>query len=174
MEEERRRMEWQLEKRSIDDLIEFTRNARFLSKEKEKHLRKNLLKWGLIDKIIINKDNTVIGGHQRLNILRDLGETEVVCNVPPRLLSDEEVAELNISLNLHTGGWDYEKLANEWDIDLLILLGFDPKQFFDDPEFKKKKPKVTIEFDSKELLEDAMYEIEQISNKYECRIKLKV
>lgn len=167
-------MKWKIENRKIENLIEYPRNARILTKKQEKYLRNTLEKYGMIDKIVINRDNTVIGGHQRLRILQSLGETEVECSVPPHLLSDADVEELNISLNLHTGGWDYDKLANEWDIDILVMLGFDPSKFFDDPTTKSKKPKVTIEFDSRELLEDAMYEIEQISTKYECKIKMKV
>lgn len=169
----RRNMKWKIETRKIDDLVEYPRNPRILTKKQEKHLKRNLEKFGLIDKIVINKDNTVIGGHQRLRILHDLGEKEVECSVPPHQLSDGDVEELNISLNLH-GDWDYDKIANEWDIDLLVMLGMDPKKFFEDPEPKVKKPKVTIEFDSKEMLEDAMFEIEQISHRYECKIKLKV
>ena len=167
-------MKWQLETRRIDQLSEYPRNARILTKEQEKHLRRNLDKFGLIDKIVINQDNTVIGGHQRLRILQSIGEIEVECMVPPRQLTDEEVEELNISLNLHTGEWDWDKLANEWDIDILVLLWFDPKKFFEDPEPKKKKPKVTIEFDTKSDLEDAMQEINQIQARYPCKLKLKV
>lgn len=168
------KMKWNIETRKIEDLIPYERNARVLTKDQEKHLKNNLKKFGLIDKIVINKDNTVIGGHQRLKILHNIGETEVLCWVPCVQLTETEVEELNISLNLHTGSWDYDKLANEWDVQLLVMLGFDPKSFFDDPEPKQKKPKVTIEFESKQLLEEAMDEIEEIQRKHQCKVKLKV
>lgn len=166
-------MKWTLEERNIEDLKEFAKNARTLSKEQERHLKNNLSKFGLIDKVIINADNTIIGGHQRLKVLEDLGHSKVECWVPSEQLSESDVEELNISLNLHGGSWDWDKLANEWDVSFLVSIGFDPKSFFEDPEPKQSKPKITLEFSSKELLMDALYEIEQVQQKYECKLKVK-
>jgi hypothetical protein len=167
-------MQWSLQNRYIKDLIEYERNPRLLTKEQASHLKRNISKFGLIDKVIINKDNTIIGGHQRLNVLKDLNHHSVECWVPSEQLSEQDVEELNISLNLHGGSWDWNKLANEWEVDFLVSIGFDPKSFFEDPDIKKSKPKITLEFQTKELLMNALYEIEQIQNKYECKIKTKV
>ncbi len=167
-------MHWSIENRNIDDLKDYERNPRLLSKEQEGHLKRNIEKFGLIDKVIINTDETIIGGHQRLRVLKSLGHKTVDCWVPSKPLSDKEIEELNISLNLHGGSWDWNKLANEWEVDFLVSIGFDPKAFFEDPEEKKTKPKIILEFQTKELLSDALYEIEQIQHKYECKVKTKV
>lgn len=167
-------MIWNLELRSIEDLKEFPQNARIMTKEQSKQLKRNIDKFGLIDKPIINSDNMIIGGHQRLSIIRSMGHKQTECWVPDRALTPEEIDELNISLNLHTGEWDWNKLANEWDVDLLVMLGFDPKEFFDCPEKKVTKPKVTFEFNNKQELDHAMEDLNGIQSKFQCKIKLKI
>ena len=62
------------------------------------------------DPIIINKDGTIIGGHQRHQVLLDLGAESadvVVVDLDP----DKEKA-LNIALNKITGSWDEAKLTS--------------------------------------------------------------
>lgn len=40
-------------------------------------IKKSILEFGYVDPIIINNDNTVVGGHQRLKVLIDLGFEEI-------------------------------------------------------------------------------------------------
>lgn len=47
-------------------------------KEYEK-IKNSILEFGYVEPIIVNYDMTVIGGHQRLTVLKDLGYTEVQC-----------------------------------------------------------------------------------------------
>ena len=65
--------------------------------------------FGYVDPIIINADGTVIGGHQRLNVLIDLGYTEADVAVVDLDKNDEKA--LNIALNKIAGEWDEEKLS---------------------------------------------------------------
>ena len=46
------------------------------------------------------------------------------CWVPSRLLTQKEVEELNIRLNKNGGEFDFDMLANEWNIDDLAQWGF--------------------------------------------------
>ena len=91
-------------------------------------IKKSILKFGYVETIIVNKDLTVIGGHQRLKILEELGYEEIECNVVD-LTKDEEKA-LNIALNNLSGDWDNQKLEDliaelkEKDFDLDVT-GFD-------------------------------------------------
>lgn len=57
----------------------------------------------------MNADGTVIGGHQRLFVLRDLGYSEADVAVVDLSKADEKA--LNIALNKISGEWDEEKLA---------------------------------------------------------------
>lgn len=114
---------WHLEKRNIKDLVPYFKNPRRLTKHQEKHLRTSLKKFGLVDRPSINLDNTIIGGHQRINVLgKKLKEIDVM--VPSRELTFEEVEELNIRFNKNSGEFDFDVLGNEYDVEKLIAYGF--------------------------------------------------
>jgi len=115
---------WHIEKRKISELKDYKKNPRILTEDQEIQLRASLEKFGLIDKPIINLDNTIIGGHQRKRTLKKMGHKEVECMVPDRSLDEKEIEELNIRLNKNTGDWDWECLANEWDPNELMEWGF--------------------------------------------------
>lgn len=120
---------WHLEKRLIKDLVPHSKNPRILTKDQAMHLQISLEKYGIADKPILNTDNTIIGGHQRLRILSLLDHKEIECWVPDRQMTPNEVDELNIRLNRNTGDWDWDVLANEWEIDELITWGFTIDEF---------------------------------------------
>lgn len=84
-------------------------------KEYEK-IKKSIQAFGYVEPIIVNYDMTVIGGHQRLTVLKDLGYTEVQC-VVVRIEDENKVKALNVALNKITGAWDEQLLA-----DLLVDL----------------------------------------------------
>ena len=106
----------------ISELKQAEYNPRRLTKKQYEDLKASLEKFGLVDPIIINSDNTVIGGHQRLKIVRELGASEV-----PTVrvnLSKEDEKELNIRLNKNTGEFDLDILANNFDTEELKDWGF--------------------------------------------------
>lgn len=84
-------------------------------KEYEK-IKKSIVEFGYVDPIIVNFDGTVIGGHQRLTVLSDLGYKEVQC-VQVRIDDENKVKALNVALNKITGTWNEELLA-----DLMVDL----------------------------------------------------
>lgn len=77
--------------------------------EEYEKLKRSINTFTYVDPIIINADGTVIGGHQRLFVLRDLGYTEADVSVVNLSKADEKA--LNIALNKISGEWDEEKLA---------------------------------------------------------------
>jgi DNA modification methylase len=86
--------------------------------------------------IVIDRDNRVISGNQRLSILaednKQDGEIEV--RVPSRKLSDKEFNQYSLIANRVHGDFDWEKLAN-FDLDILLDSGFDEQDLsniFDD------------------------------------------
>lgn len=152
---------WKLEKRLIKDLKEHPKNPRQLTKDQERNLRKSLDKFGLADKPIINTDGTIIGGHQRLRILKkELKEIE--CWVPERPLTDKEVDEMNIRLNRNLGEWDFDVLANEWEIPDLLDWGFNPDELSLGAEEIEGE-----EFEGSELLEPPKDPITKPGDLYE-------
>ena len=111
-----------IESKLIKDLKPATYNPRQISTKQYNDLKTSIKKFGLVDPIIINKDNTVVGGHQRLKICKELKHIEIDCVVLD--LNKEEERELNIRLNKNTGEFDMDVLANEFDIDQLVDWGF--------------------------------------------------
>ena len=93
-------------------------------------LKNSILEFGYVEPIIFNKrTGNVVGGHQRLEVLRHLGHTEVDCVVVD--LDDGKEKALNIALNKIAGAWDEEKLTSllrnlsDGGFDV-SLTGFDP------------------------------------------------
>lgn len=117
-------MKWNLEKRKIADLKPHPKNPRKLSKHDAKHLEESLERFGQCEPIIVNTDGMIIGGHQRIRTLKKMKIKEVDVYIPDRDLTENEVDELNIRLNRNVGEWDFDILANEWEIDSLIDWGF--------------------------------------------------
>lgn len=77
----------------------------------------SLNEFGLVEPLVWNKrTGTLIGGHQRLAVLKARGETEVDVSVVDLALAKEKA--LNLALNKIRGGWDEAKLATLLD-DLL-------------------------------------------------------
>lgn len=126
-------IEWHLETRKIADLKPLGKNPRKLSKHDYEHLKKSLDKFGLIDKPIVNSDGTIIGGHQRVAVLKRDKVKDVECYVAKEPLSDRDLMELNIRLNRNAGEWDYDVLANEWEELDLLDWGFKAEELSLDP-----------------------------------------
>lgn len=123
-------------------------------KEYEK-IKQSLLKFGYVDPIIVNEDLTVIGGHQRLTVLKDLDYETAKCVIVK--LSKEDEKALNIALNKITGQWD-EALLVDLLLDLqesdfnLDLTGFEPPEIDDILSNVHDKELSEDEFDVEEEL----------------------
>ena len=77
--------------------------------EAYKRIKASIEEFGYVDPIIVNyKNMTVIGGHQRLEILKELGYEEIECVVVN--LDEKQEKRLNLSLNKNSGYWDNTKL----------------------------------------------------------------
>lgn len=146
---------WTLEKVSIKDLKPNPRNPRQMSRDHAIKLEGLLKKFGLIDKIIINQDYTIIGGHQRVRLLKKMKKKEVECWVPDRQLSQQDLDELCIGLNLNQGSWDYDILANEYEPIDLLRYGFKEEQLLGKMEEQEEsKETVTALLNESEEIED--------------------
>lgn len=109
---------------SIDKLIPATYNPRKDLKPSDAEyikIKNSIENFGFVSPLIINKDMTVIGGHQRLKVLKELGFTELECIVVELDKTNEKA--LNIALNKIQGDWDEEKL--EELLQELKLQNFD-------------------------------------------------
>jgi ParB-like chromosome segregation protein Spo0J len=110
----------QIERKKIRDMDRAAYNPRIelIPGDTEyENLRRSITTYGLIIPVVWNKrTNRVVGGHQRLTVLENEGETEVDVSVVD--LDETQERQLNVALNKVEGGWDEEKLG-----DLLAELG---------------------------------------------------
>ena len=97
-------------------------NPRQITKKQYNDLKMSIEKFGIVDPVVLNKDMTVIGGHQRLKVCKDLNHDVIPCVVLD--LSKEEEKELNIRLNKSGGEFDMDALANYFDVEELTDWGF--------------------------------------------------
>jgi len=95
-------------------------------------LKRSMEQFGYVEPVIWNKTTShVVGGHQRLKVLLDMGITEVECVVIE--MNEEKEKALNIALNKISGDWDKDKLmlliadlqGADFDIS---LTGFEPAE----------------------------------------------
>lgn len=127
-----------IEKKNTADLLPADYNPRKDLKpgdpEYEK-LKRSIEQFGYVEPVIWNKTTgRVVGGHQRLKVLIDMGIDQVEC-VVVEMPEDKEKA-LNVALNKISGDWDKDKLAllisdlQGADFDV-SLTGFDPAEIDD-------------------------------------------
>ena len=150
-------MEHKIINRDIESLIFAEYNPRQLTKDQYKHLKDSIDRFGLVDPIIVNKNkerkNIIIGGHQRVKVAKDMNIKEVPV-IELDLTYDRE-RELNVRLNKNSGEWDFDILANNFELDELIDIGFTDKEL---KVFEEDKENIEGEIEiSPELFESHNY-----------------
>ncbi len=127
-----------IERKNTADLLPAEYNPRKDLKpgdaEYEK-LKRSIEQFGYVEPVIWNKTTSrVVGGHQRLKVLMDMGISEVECVVVD--MDEDKEKALNVALNKISGDWDKEKLAllisdlQGVDFDV-SLTGFEPAELDD-------------------------------------------
>ena len=163
---------------SSSDIIAAEYNPRQLTKEQYSNLKDSLQRFGLVDPLIINKNkerkNILIGGHQRLKIAREMGMDKIPCVEVDLELEKEK--ELNIRLNKNVGEWDYDTLANYFDVKELADWGFDENELsitiepeYDDliDNYTEKPLEIRIILKNINDYELCIKDVERIIKKYE-------
>lgn len=93
-------------------------------------LKNSIETFGNVEPIVWNKrTGNVVGGHQRLTVLKDLGYKSVPCSVVDLDENDEKL--LNIALNKIKGKWDYNKLEavlKDFDNEIALASGFSAEE----------------------------------------------
>jgi DNA modification methylase len=113
-----------IEIKKISELTPAPYNPRESTEKQESQLKQSLKKFGVVEPIIYNKQTGyIVGGHFRVRELQKLGYTEIECVIVD--LSEEDEKELNIRLNANTGQWDWDELANNFELDDLNDWGLE-------------------------------------------------
>lgn len=123
-------------------------------------IKNSIDKFGYVDPIIVNKDGTIIGGHQRYNVLTALGYDEI--DVVVLDLSKDDEKALNIAMNKISGEWDELKLKDLLlELDLgdydISLTGFDNNDLEGLVELFEVEPEVTEDnYDAAQAYDDSV------------------
>lgn len=161
-----------IEKIKIEDLKVAEYNPRTLSPVEMRTLKDSIKEFGLVDPIIVNKgegrENIIIGGHQRVQAMKELGHETV--DVFYLDLDEKKEKELNLRLNRYYGEFDFAKLK-EYDRDLLVSVGFKDGELKKIDEILLSSEMLDSEMDfTQELLEENNYVIFTFDNKLDWQV----
>jgi len=128
----------QIEKVKISQVKNNPNNPRVIKNDDFRKLVKSIKEapWMLqLRSIIVNDDNIVLGGNQRLRACKEAGLKEVYI-IKASSLSEEQQREFIVKDNLSSGEWDWDALANEFEMQNLNDWGLKlPVQIEDSDEF---------------------------------------
>jgi len=102
-------------------------NPRLIKDDKFKKLVRSIKEFPEMLKlrpIVVDEDNIVLGGNMRLRACKEAGLKEVHI-IKADQLTEKQQREFIIKDNVGFGEWDWDDLANEWDVDELEDWGLD-------------------------------------------------
>lgn len=147
----------------IDELNPAEYNPRKLTQHEARSIQDSIDEFGMVEPIVVNgnKDrfNIIIGGHQRYNLCKARGMTEMPV-VYVDIADVKKEQELNLRLNKSAGSWDWDKIFNI-DEEILLTSGFTHKELESHYRFSKERPE--IEF-TEELYEAHNYVVLYFDN----------
>lgn len=134
--------------RSIKELKEYEKNPRKMTKNDYETLKKSIQEHGDLSGVIFNRQTgNLVGGHQRTNIFKQKNAKVSITEEMERTATgtvavgfvevdgekfsyrevewdEEQEAKANILANKVSGQWDFDMLANAFDIDTLMASGW--------------------------------------------------
>jgi len=122
-----------VERRSVDSLIPYARNARTHSEEQVAQLAASIKEWGWTTPVLVDEEGSIIAGHGRVMAARKLGIEEIPVMVARGWTEAQRRAYVLADNQLAANaGWDMDLLKVEiGELDAegfnLDLIGFDDK-----------------------------------------------
>ena len=139
-------------------------NPRFIKGDKFEKLVKSIREFPQmleLRPIVVNKDMVVLGGNMRLKACEEAGIEQVPIIFADNL-TEEQQKEFIIKDNSSFGEWDWDLLANEWDVDMLNDWGIDVPNFdvedsIDETPEKEEKLMINVRCENEES-QEALYQ----------------
>lgn len=150
------RLYWTTEQRRVRDLTPLEFNPRKVNAEKQQQLIESYKTFDLVEIPVINRDNHIIAGERRFEVLWYAGKQDdlIDVRVPNRMLTEEEVKKYCLISNTHSGEWDLVKLEEYFaDINYQDIIN-------DLPDLKTDLPSADVvtskpeAIEQKEIVED--------------------
>lgn len=113
-----------------------------------------------VREVVVNKDHVILGGNMRFKAMQEAGWTEI----PVKIVdwSEEKQREFIIKDNVSGGDWDWDLIANEWDIEELNDWGLDLPSWDSDQNVDTNK-----EIDAEGLLSENAIECPRCKFEFE-------
>jgi hypothetical protein len=123
----------------LSDILPNPENPRILRDEKFEKLKRNIQgfeKMMSLRPMVIDSNNIVLGGNQRLRALQSLGYKDIPDDWVKRAdnLTEEEKRKFIILDNVQFGEWDWDEIANKWHCDPVDEWGLDVPGFDVSPD----------------------------------------
>lgn len=110
----------------VEQLKELPGNPRLWSDKAKHDLSESLRNFSIVEPLVVNYDQTVLGGNFRLAEAKKLGYTSVPC-VYVDIKDEAKAKELALRLNKNQGEWDWKLLA-QFDEAMLSEVGFESEE----------------------------------------------
>ena len=123
----------------LKDIKPNPNNPRVLRDDKFQKLKQSITEFPKmlsLRPMVIDENNVVLGGNMRLRALQELGFTDVeeACVKRSSDLTEDEKKRFIIADNVAFGEWDWDTLANDWDVVDLEAWGLEIPQFDNEAE----------------------------------------
>ena len=116
--------------------------------------------------IVVNKDMIILGGNMRFKACKEAGLKEVPIIITD--LTEEQQREFLIKDNVSGGEWDWDMLANEWDLKNVTKWGLDLPLFNEQLDtIGGDKPEIEV---TTEILEEHNYIVFTFDNQLDWQV----
>jgi hypothetical protein len=120
-----KRIQWTPTTKKLFELKPYDKNPRIITELGLNQLGESFDEIGFAQPININTDGTILSGHARFKKLEIEGAQEVLCMVPDRTLTPKQEEAVIIRMNKNVAGqWDFDILANQFEVEDLKDWGF--------------------------------------------------
>ena len=117
----------QVDKVKISEVKTNPKNPRLIKDDKFRKLVKSIQEFPQmleLRPIVVDENNIVLGGNMRLKACKEAGLKEVFI-VKAEGLTELQKDEFIVKDNVGFGEWDWDMLANEWDVEKIQDWGLD-------------------------------------------------
>ena len=159
-----------IEKISINKIFSNPVNPRLIKQDKFKKLVKSIKDFPEMLKlrpIVVNYEYGILGGNMRYKACQELGMEEVWI-IKADKLTDKQIQQFIIKDNVGFGEWDWDTLANMWEVDELTDWGLDLPILNERLEvIKDEEPELEI---TEEILEEHNYVVFTFDNSLDWNV----
>lgn len=121
----------------LNDIIPYKNNAKKHDRTQINNVAESIKQFGMVQPLVLDKNNEIVIGHCRYEALKKLGEKEAPC-VMADDLTEEQIKKLrNLDNKLNESEWDYDLL--KFDIEDLDFSDFDIDWEIPDLDFEEKE-----------------------------------